>query len=198
MSKTLEAMKIHASTNGVSTTAIPKLGCGLDQMNWPEVAKLVRDIFAYADVQIVVYLLEENGVYALSAEGDAEFDAEDEKERYSEELLLENCELKTHFTKDSKSFQPTCDGQFPVLREKDRNNRLTDHYLQYQRKELINYVKEFDFQYSDNTDEEMILLIDILIDARDVYSQHKIDVAKTYKKISCQTKFLCSTETITT
>ena len=34
LSKTLEAMKIHASTNGVSTFAIPKIGCGLDQMNW--------------------------------------------------------------------------------------------------------------------------------------------------------------------
>ena len=33
LSKTLEAMKIHASTNGVSTIAIPKLGCGLDQLN---------------------------------------------------------------------------------------------------------------------------------------------------------------------
>ena len=32
LSKTLEAMKIHASTNGVSTISIPKLGCRLDQM----------------------------------------------------------------------------------------------------------------------------------------------------------------------
>ena len=33
-SKTLEAWKIQASTNGVSSIAIPKLGCRLDQMNW--------------------------------------------------------------------------------------------------------------------------------------------------------------------
>ena len=49
LSKTLEAMNIHASTNDVSTIAIPKLGCGLDQMNWQEVVKLLCDIFAYAD-----------------------------------------------------------------------------------------------------------------------------------------------------
>ena len=136
LSKTLEAMKIHVSTNGVSTFAIPKLGCGLDQMNWQDVVKLLRDIFAYADadVQIVVYTLQENGVHALSAEGDAEFYADDEKGRYSEEFLLENCELETNFTKDSKFCQPTCDEQFPVLREKDQNNRLIDHYLQYQPK----------------------------------------------------------------
>ena len=117
LSNTLEAKKIHASTNGVSNIAIPKLGCGLGQMNWPDVVKPLRDIFAYADVQIVVYLLQEKGVYRLSAEGDAEFDADDEIERYSEELLLENCELKTHFTEDSKSFQPTCEEQFWVLTE---------------------------------------------------------------------------------
>ena len=60
---------------------------GLDQMNWQEVVKLLRDIFAYADVQLVVYTVEENGVYALSAEGDDEFYADDGRERYSEEFL---------------------------------------------------------------------------------------------------------------
>ena len=59
LSRTLEELKIHASTNGVSTIALPKLGCGLDQMNWQEVVKLFRDIFADADVQIIVYTLED-------------------------------------------------------------------------------------------------------------------------------------------
>ena len=67
LSKTLEANKIHAGTNSISTIAIPKLGCGLDQMNWQEVVKLLRDIFAYAALQVVVYTLEEMGVHALSA-----------------------------------------------------------------------------------------------------------------------------------
>ena len=78
LSKTLEAMKIHASTIGVSTNAIPKLGCGLDQMNWQEVVKLFRAICAYADVQILVHTLEESGVHALSTEVDAELYADDE------------------------------------------------------------------------------------------------------------------------
>ena len=100
-------------------------------------------------MQLVVYTLEENGVHALSAEGDTEFYADDEIERYSEQFLLENRELERDFTKDSKSCQWTCDKQFPVLREKHHNNRLIDHYFQYQPKELMNYVKEFDFHYSD-------------------------------------------------
>ena len=118
----------------------------------------------------------------MSAKGDAEFYADDEIAWYSEEFLLQNGELETDFTNDSKTCQPTCDEQFPVLREKDHNVRLIDHYLQYQPKDLINYVKQFKFQYSDITDEEMILLIDMLIDARDVYSQHSFDVAKTRQK----------------
>ena len=65
-----------------------------------------------------------------------------------------------------------------VLREKDHNNRAIDQYLQYQPKELINYVKEKDFQYSDITDEQTILLIGLLIDARDAFSQQKFDVRK--------------------
>ena len=158
LSKTLQEMKIHNSTKGVSTIAISKLGCGLDQMNWQEVVKLLRDIFAYADVQIVVN----------TPEG-TEFHADNEIERYSEKFF-ENRELETDFTKDSKSCQLTCEEQFPVLRGKDHINRLIDHYLQYQPKELTDCVKETDLQYSDITDEERILLIDMLVDERDVYS----------------------------
>ena len=183
LSKTIETLKIHAIKNGVSTIAIPKINCGLDQMNLQEVVKLLHDIFAYADVQIVVYTLEENGVHALSAEGDAELYADDEIERNSEEILLENLELETDFTRYSKSCQPTSDEEFPVLREKDHNTRLIEPCLQYPPKEHIDYVKEIDFQYSDNTDEEMILLIDMLVDARDFYSQHYIDVGKTRQKL---------------
>ena len=94
LSKTIEAMKVHASTSGVSTIAIPKIGCGLDQMNWQELVKLLRVSFAYVDIQTVVYTLEENVVHALSVEGEAEFYADDEKERCSEEFLLEDRELK--------------------------------------------------------------------------------------------------------
>ena len=98
LSKSLEAMKIHACTNRVSTIAIPKRVCGLDQKHWQEVLKLLVDIFAFADVQIVVYTLETNGAHAMSAEGDAEFYADKEMKRYSEELFLENSELDTDFT----------------------------------------------------------------------------------------------------
>ena len=91
-------------------------------------------------------------------------------------------ELETDFASDAKSCQPDYDEQFPILRPKEQNESLIEQYFQYQPKELIDYVKQFGFQYSDITDNEMILLIDTLIDSRDVYSLHKFDVGKTRQK----------------
>ena len=134
---TLETMKSHAAIHRVSTIAIPKIGCGLDQMNWKEVVKLLLDAFAYSDIHVVLYTLESHGFHAMSSDGDPEFYAGDEKERYSEEFYLDEKDLETDFTKDLKTCQPPCDEQFPILREKDLNNRLIEHYLQYQPKELV-------------------------------------------------------------
>ena len=159
LATTLQGMQSHATMHGVSTIAIPKIGCGLDQMNWQDVVKLLRDIFAYSEIQIVVYSLDEHAIHAMFAEGDPEFYAEDEIDRYSEELHLNERELENNFTGDAKSCQPDCDEQFPILRPKEQNEALIEHYLQYQSKELIDYVKQFDFEYSDITDNEMTLLI---------------------------------------
>ena len=52
----------------------------------------------------------------------------------------------------------------------------------------MDYSKEFDFQYSDITDEEMTLLIDVLLDSRDVYSRHKFDVGETRQKFDVTLK----------
>ena len=70
-----------------------------------------------------------------------------------------------------------------LFREKDLKSHLIDYYLQHQPKEIVQYVKEFNFQFSDFTDEDMTLLIDMLIDSKDVYSQHKINVGETRQKI---------------
>ena len=119
----------------------------------------------------------------MSAEGDPEFYAEDEIDRYSEEFYLNERELETDFASDAKSCQPDCDEQFPILRLKEHNENLIEHYLQYHPKELTDYVKQFDFQYSDITHNEMTLFFDMLIDSKDVYSLHKFDVGMTRQKI---------------
>ena len=98
-------MQAHATMHGVSMIAIPKIGCGLDQMNWQDVVKLLRNICAYSDIHIVVYSQDEHAIHAKSAEGDPEFYAEDEKNRYSEEFHLNERELETNATSDAKSCQ---------------------------------------------------------------------------------------------
>ena len=64
---TLESMKSHTAMYGVSTIAIPKTGCGLYQMNWQEVVKLLRDVFTYSDIHLVVNTPESHGVHAMSS-----------------------------------------------------------------------------------------------------------------------------------
>ena len=166
-SRTLEATEFHSSTNGVYTNLKPRIGFGKDQMNRPEVVKLLRNIFAYDDVQIAVYTHEENGIHAKTAESDAEFYADDEIEKGSEKIFLE-----TDFIKSCKSSQPTCDERVPIFLhlQTDYSNQLIDHFIQNQPKDFTNYVKDSDFQYSDLTNEEVVLLIDKLVDARDVFS----------------------------
>ena len=176
---TFEAMKSNASMHEISTIAIPKVACGLDKVEWQDVVKLLRDVFAYSDIHIVLQTLESHGVHALSSEGDPEFYAEDEIDRYSEKFHLNEKDLKTDFTRYSKSCRPTSNEQFPFLREKEGNDRLIQFYQQYPPKELVEFFKEFDFQYSDISHVQMTLLFDMLIDSRNVYTQHKLDVGKT-------------------
>ena len=94
LATTLQKLQAHAKKHGVSTIAIPKIGCGLDQMNWQDVVKLLRNIFASSDIQIVVYSLDEHAIHAMSAEGDPEFYAKNKIDRYSEEFHLNERELK--------------------------------------------------------------------------------------------------------
>ena len=54
------------------------MGCGHDQMNCQDVAKLLPNIFAYSEKQTVVYSLDEHAVHAMFAEGYLEFHAENE------------------------------------------------------------------------------------------------------------------------
>ena len=136
----------------------------------------------------MVYSSDEHAIHAMSAEGDPEFFGEDEIDRYSEEFYLNERELETVFTSEAKSCQPDCDEQFPDLGSKEQSEALFEHYLQYQPKELIDYVKQFDFQYSDITDNEMTRLKDMLIDSKDVYSLHKFDVGKTRQNFNVTLK----------
>lgn len=42
----LQAMRRHCTKNGVKKIAMPRIGCGLDQLHWPTVKKIIYDVFS--------------------------------------------------------------------------------------------------------------------------------------------------------
>ena len=182
--QTLETLKAHAKMNCIKTISMLREASELEDFQWQDVTQIIQDVFAYSEIQLRIYTRNELDVYAMTTRGDPEYALEDEIQQFSEQFHLKHRELETDFTSDAKSCQPPCDEQFKIFRQKEDNERLIEYYLQYQNKEAVQYIKEFDFRYSDLTDEELVLLIDLLMDARDVYSQHKFDVGKTRQKFN--------------
>lgn len=55
IAKTLEYMKNHAVLNDVKHISMPKIGCGLDKLQWNRVEQIIKDVFAKTDIRITVY-----------------------------------------------------------------------------------------------------------------------------------------------
>ena len=54
MRMALEAMKRIALKKGVKRIAMPRIGCGLDRLDWPQVRSLIQDVFGDTDIEILV------------------------------------------------------------------------------------------------------------------------------------------------
>ncbi|XP_035424996.2 ADP-ribose glycohydrolase OARD1 isoform X2 [Cygnus olor] len=57
MRKSLEAMKTHCLNNGVTDISMPKIGCGLDRLDWDKVSAILGEVFEDTDIKITVYSL---------------------------------------------------------------------------------------------------------------------------------------------
>ncbi|XP_062997295.1 ADP-ribose glycohydrolase OARD1 isoform X2 [Elgaria multicarinata webbii] len=57
LQKSLEAMKIHCQNNAVTCVSMPKIGCGLDRLDWSKVSTMLEEVFEDTDVNIIVYTL---------------------------------------------------------------------------------------------------------------------------------------------
>lgn len=51
LKQALEKMREHC---GDCKIAMPKIGCGLDRLKWKDVEKVIRDVFADTDIEILV------------------------------------------------------------------------------------------------------------------------------------------------
>uniref|UniRef100_A0A182NRH1 Macro domain-containing protein n=1 Tax=Anopheles dirus TaxID=7168 RepID=A0A182NRH1_9DIPT len=56
LTRSLEAMKTHMASNGVGKLAIPRIGCGIDGLEWGKVKEILNKVFgADGSFEIVVY-----------------------------------------------------------------------------------------------------------------------------------------------
>lgn len=53
----LREMKNYAVEMGVKRIAMPRIGCGLDRLNWDEVMKMLHEMFIDTDIEIMVCVL---------------------------------------------------------------------------------------------------------------------------------------------
>ena len=57
MKHSLSKMKEHAIRFNVKEISMPKIGCGLDRLNWDVVESIIKDVFIETDITISVYVL---------------------------------------------------------------------------------------------------------------------------------------------
>ena len=50
----LENMRGHALLNNVTKISMPKIGCGLDKLQWTDVLELIQHTFTYSGIQIQI------------------------------------------------------------------------------------------------------------------------------------------------
>lgn len=55
LSQSLEAMRNNILLEDVKHLAMPKIGCGLDGLQWSKVKDLIEEVFRDVDVEITVW-----------------------------------------------------------------------------------------------------------------------------------------------
>lgn len=55
--ESLEEMKDHCLNENVSKIALPKIGCGLDCLEWDKVTQILTEVFSATNVELYVYSL---------------------------------------------------------------------------------------------------------------------------------------------
>ncbi|XP_071332988.1 ADP-ribose glycohydrolase OARD1 [Trachinotus anak] len=53
----LEDMKLHCEKNGVTKISMPRIGCGLDRLEWARVSEILEEVFKHTNISITVYSL---------------------------------------------------------------------------------------------------------------------------------------------
>ena len=54
--KALESMRAHIISSAVKFVSVPKISCGLDQLKWVLVKRIIEDVFHTLPLTITVYI----------------------------------------------------------------------------------------------------------------------------------------------
>lgn len=55
--QSLEGLRGQAAERGISKLAMPKIGCGLDRLQWEDVRGIIKDVFGKDEIEITVRYL---------------------------------------------------------------------------------------------------------------------------------------------
>lgn len=53
----IRALKQELIKLKISKIAMPKIGCGLDKLNWPIVREIIKKVFEDTEIEIIIYYL---------------------------------------------------------------------------------------------------------------------------------------------
>ncbi|KAK5895004.1 hypothetical protein CesoFtcFv8_011637 [Champsocephalus esox] len=59
LARSLENMRSHCESNCVTRISMPRIGCGLDKLQWNTVAEILEQVFKPTNISITVYSLPE-------------------------------------------------------------------------------------------------------------------------------------------
>ncbi|XP_029290912.1 ADP-ribose glycohydrolase OARD1 [Cottoperca gobio] len=59
LTQSLGDMKSHCEMNGVTRISMPRIGCGLDRLQWNSVSEILEQVFKHTNISITVYSLHE-------------------------------------------------------------------------------------------------------------------------------------------
>lgn len=54
MKQALEMMKRVCKANNINKVAMPRIGCGLDRLEWDKVSEIIQDVFKDTNIEILV------------------------------------------------------------------------------------------------------------------------------------------------
>lgn len=60
LKKALEDMKVEMELDGQKKVAMPRIGCGLDGLDWGIVKAIIKDVFEATDIKILICVREED------------------------------------------------------------------------------------------------------------------------------------------